>query len=152
MLVDSPAGIEQGFRNAIAGAHDVIVVTTPEVSAVRDADRIIGLVEAAELPPPRLIVNRYRADMVKRGDMMDIPDVEEILAIDLLGVVPEDQSIITSTNRGEVAVYDSQSVAGRSFKDIARRMQGEAIPFARYDVAQAGMMSRLMRALGFARV
>jgi septum site-determining protein MinD len=152
VLVDSPAGIEQGFRNAIAGAHDVVVVTTPEVSAVRDADRIIGLVEAAELPPPRLIVNRFRPEMVKRGDMMDVPDVEEILAIDLLGVVPEDESIITSTNRGEVAVFDGHSPAGSAFKDIARRLQGETIPFARYDVAQVGMMSRLMRALGFARV
>jgi len=152
VLVDSPAGIEQGFRNAIAGATAVIVVTTPEVSAVRDADRIIGLVEAAELPPPRLILNRFRPDMVKRGDMMDVPDVEEILAIDLLGVVPEDQTIITSTNRGEVAVFDSHSPAGSAFKDIARRLQGETIAFQRYEVTQAGMMSRFLRALGFARI
>src|SRR6478672_8196897 len=139
VLVDSPAGIEQGFRNAIAGASEVVVVTTPEVSAVRDADRIIGLVEAAELPPPRLILNRFRPEMVKRGDMMDVPDVEEILAIDLLGVVPEDETIITSTNRGEVAVFDSHSAEGGAFKDIARRLQGETIAFPRYEAAQAGM-------------
>ena len=90
--------------------------------------------------------------MVKKGDMMDVPDVEEILAIELLGVVPEDQTIITSTNRGEVAVYDGQSPAGRAFKDIARRMQGEAIPFPRYEAPPVGAMSRFLRALGFARV
>jgi septum site-determining protein MinD len=153
VLVDSPAGIEQGFRNAIAGAQDVLVVTTPEVSAVRDADRIIGLVEAAELPPPRLIVNRFRPEMVLRGDMMDIADVEEILAIELIGVVPEDQTIITSTNRGEAAVFSDHSPAGAAFKDVARRMQGEQVVFPRYEEPQpVGVMSRLMKALGFARV
>lgn len=153
VLIDSPAGIEQGFRNAIAGAHRVLVVTTPEVSAVRDADRIIGLVEAAEIPPPQLIVNRFRPEMVRRGDMMDVPDVEEILAIALIGIVPEDQSIITSTNRGEAAVFDLYSPAGRSFKDIARRLQGEDVPFPVFEAPPPpGMMGRLMKALGFARV
>ncbi len=152
VLVDSPAGIEQGFRNAIAGAHRVLVVTTPEVSAVRDADRIIGLVEAAEIPPPQLIVNRFRPEMVLRGDMMDIPDVEEILAIALIGVVPEDQSIITSTNRGEAAVFDTYSAAGRAFKDIARRLQGEEVAFPSFQQPPVGVMGRLMKALGFARV
>lgn len=152
VLIDSPAGIEQGFRNAIAGAHEVIIVTTPEVSAVRDADRIIGLVEAAELPPPRLIVNRFRPEMVARGDMMDIPDVEEILAISLIGVIPEDQAIITSTNRGEAAVFASHSPAGAAFKDVARRLGGEEVAFTRYDAPPpAGVMGRLMKALGFAR-
>ena len=132
---------------------EVIVVTTPEVSAVRDADRIIGLVEAAELPPPRLIVNRFRPEMVQRGDMMDIPDVEEILAITLIGVVPEDSAIITSTNRGEAAVFSNTSPAGAAFKDVARRLAGEDVLFPRYDAPPpVGMMGRLMKALGFARV
>jgi len=151
VLVDSPAGIEQGFRNAIAGAHRVVVVTTPEVSAVRDADRIIGLVEAAELPTPELIVNRFRAELVHRGEMMDVSDVEEILAITLVGVVPEDPSIITSTNRGEVAVFDAHSPAGVAFRDIARRLVGEEVSFQRYEPPPpVSVMSRLRRAFGFA--
>ncbi len=150
VIVDSPAGIEQGFRNAIAGANRVLVVTTPEVSAVRDADRIIGLVEAAEIPPPSLIVNRFRPEMVRRGDMMDVPDVEEILAIALIGVVPEDVSIITSTNRGEAAVFDGHSAAGLAFRDIARRLNGEEVHFPRYEPPAEGMMVRLRRAFGFA--
>ncbi|GFP26503.1 septum site-determining protein MinD, partial [Candidatus Hakubella thermalkaliphila] len=101
ILVDCPAGIEQGFRNAIAGADRALLVTTPEVPAVRDADRIIGLLEAADLGDPKLIINRLRPDMVKRGDMMDIEDILEILAIDLIGVIPDDEKIIISTNRGE---------------------------------------------------
>ncbi len=106
VIVDSPAGIEHGFRNAIAGADEAIIVTTPEVSAVRDADRIIGMLEAHELYNPKLILNRLRHDMVKRGDMMDIQDVIEILAIKLLGVVPDDQAVIVATNRGEPVVFD----------------------------------------------
>ncbi len=150
VLVDSPAGIEQGFRNAIAGANRVVVVTTPEVSAVRDADRIIGLVEAAELPSPELIVNRFRPELVARGDMMDIPDVEEILAITLIGVVPEDPSIITSSNRGEAAVFDMHSRAGLAFRDIARRLIGEEVSFPRYEAPQpVTVMGRLRRAFGF---
>jgi len=128
VLIDCPAGIEQGFKNAIAGADKAIVVTTPEVSAVRDADRIIGLLEASELPPPLLILNRIKPSMVKRGDMMTLEDVSEILAIDVLGVVPDDESIIVSTNRGEPCVLDEKSVAGQAFRDITRRVLGEEVP------------------------
>ncbi|CRZ34365.1 septum site-determining protein MinD [Herbinix hemicellulosilytica] len=128
ILLDCPAGIEQGFRNAIAGADRAIVVTTPEVSAVRDADRIIGLLEANDMKDIRLIVNRIRMDMVKRGDMMSSDDVCEILAIDLIGVVPDDENIVISTNQGEPLV-GSDSLAGRAYMNIARRIMGEDIPY-----------------------
>lgn len=129
VLVDSPAGIEQGFKNAIAGANQVILVTNPEVSAVRDADRIIGMVEAAELPAPRLILNRVRADMVRRKEMMSVEDVLEILAIELIGVVPEDNSIVICTNRGESVIQEKGSRAGQAYMNIARRVEGETVPF-----------------------
>jgi len=129
IIVDCPAGIEQGFKNAIAGADRAIVVTTPEVSAVRDADRIIGLLEANELREPKLLLNRVRDDMVKRSEMMSAEDVLEILAIDLIGVVPDDQSIIVATNKGEPAVTDNKSIAGQAYRDIVRRVMGEEVPF-----------------------
>lgn len=129
VVIDCPAGIEQGFKNAISGADRAIVVTTPEVSAVRDADRIIGLLEAHNLKNPTLILNRVRPDMVKRGDMMAIEDVTEILAIDILGVVPDDESIVVSTNRGEPAVADMNSKAGQAFRNISKRLIGETVPF-----------------------
>ncbi len=128
VLIDCPAGIEQGFKNAIAGAGKAIVVTTPEVSAVRDADRIIGLLEANELRNPKLLVNRVRADMVKRGDMMTIDDIVDILAIDIIGVVPDDEKIVVSTNKGEPAVTDNKSLAGEAYRNITRRIMGEDIP------------------------
>ena len=109
ILIDCPAGIEQGFKNAIAGADRAIVVTNPEVSAVRDADRIIGLLEASEMEDIRLVINRIRQDMVKRGDMMNKEDIEQLLAIKLIGLVPDDESIIVSTNKGEPAVLDNKS-------------------------------------------
>ncbi len=129
IIVDCPAGIEQGFKNAISGADRAIVVTTPEVSAVRDADRIIGLLEANEIREPKLLLNRVRDDMVKRGDMMSTEDVLEILAIDLIGVVPDDQSIIVATNKGEPAVTDNKSLAGHAYRNIVRRIMGEEVPF-----------------------
>ena len=128
IIIDCPAGIEQGFKNAIAGADRAIVVTNPEVSAVRDADRIIGLLEANEISDIKLIINRIRQDMVKRGDMMDKQDIVEILAIDLLGIVPDDESIIISTNKGEPAILDSRSNAGKAYKNIAQRILGNNIP------------------------
>jgi septum site-determining protein MinD len=145
-LIDCPAGIESGFRNAIAGADEVLIVTTPEVSAVRDADRIIGLVEAFEKGHPRLILNRIRQSMVSRGEMMSVEDVLQILAIDLVGVVPDDETIITTTNRGEVAVLDNGSRAGRAFTDIARRITGEQVPFMPLD-EQPGLFERLFGGL-----
>jgi len=133
VLIDSPAGIEQGFRNAIAGADQVLIVTTPEVSAVRDADRIIGLVEAAELGPPSLIVNRIKPAMVRRGDMMSVQDVLDILAVNLMGIVPEDESVVISTNRGEAVVFDGYSKAGIAFQNIARRLLGQQVPYLSLD-------------------
>lgn len=128
IIIDCPAGIEQGFKNAIAGADRAIVVTTPEVSAVRDADRIIGLLEAAEISNVKLVLNRLRADMVRRGDMMTLDDVTDILAIDVLGVVPDDEAIVISTNRGEPAVSDPSSKAGQAFRNISKRIMGHDIP------------------------
>ncbi len=127
ILMDCPAGIEQGFKNAIAGADRAIVVTNPEVSAVRDADRIIGLLEANEMEDIRLVINRIRQDMVKRGDMMNREDIEQLLAIKLIGLVPDDESIIVSTNKGEPAVLDEKSSAGKSYREIAKRVLGEEI-------------------------
>ncbi|MBR1735942.1 MAG: septum site-determining protein MinD [Firmicutes bacterium] len=128
IIIDCPAGIEQGFKNAIAGADRAVVVTTPEVSAVRDADRIIGLLEANELNDPMLILNRIRVDMVKNGDMMTMEDVTEILAVDILGVVPDDESIVVSANRGEPAVTDNNSKAGQAYRNITQRILGENVP------------------------
>ncbi|MBX6342085.1 MAG: septum site-determining protein MinD [Thermomicrobiaceae bacterium] len=146
VLIDSPAGIEQGFRNSIAGADEVVVVTNPEVSSVRDADRIVGLVEAAELPTPRLIVNRLDPALVRRGDMMSVDDVTDILSIPLLGVVPNDESIVTSTNRGEPAALDPSSRAGQAFRNIAARLNGEDVPLMTLDEPD-GAWRRFLRAL-----
>lgn len=128
ILVDSPAGIEGGFKNAIAGADEIIVVTNPEISAVRDADRIIGLLEAAEKNPPRLILNRIRIDMVKRGEMLEVDDVLELLGIDLLGIVPDDEGIVVSTNRGEPIIKREDSRAGKAYQNIVKRVLGEKVP------------------------
>ncbi|MBQ2698985.1 MAG: septum site-determining protein MinD [Firmicutes bacterium] len=128
VIVDCPAGIEHGFKNAIAGADEAVVVTTPEMSAVRDADRIIGLLEAADLRNPRLIVNRIRINMVKSGDMMSVEDILEILAIDLLGIVPDDDEIVVSTNKGEPTAMNDNSRPGQAFRNIARRIDGEDVP------------------------
>lgn len=127
IFLDCPAGIEQGFQNAIAGAHRGIVVTTPEVSAIRDADRIIGLLEAAGMNKIHLIVNRIRKDMVKRGDMMSVEDVVDILGIPLIGAVPDDESIVISTNQGE-PIVGTDSFAGQAFYNICGRILGHDIP------------------------
>ncbi len=144
VVIDSPAGIERGFRNAIAPADQVIVVTNPEVSAVRDADRIIGLIEAEEKGPGQLIINRIKPSMVARGDMLSIADVLDILAIDLLGVVPEDEAILISSNRGlPVAMSATNSAsASQAFRNIAQRLEGNDVPIL--DLApQSGILSRL---------
>ena len=136
ILLDCPAGIEQGFQNAIAGADRSIVVTTPEVSAIRDADRIIGLLEANEIHRIDLIINRIRMDMVKRGDMMSTDDVVDILAINLIGVVPDDEHIVIATNQGEPLVGDD-SLAGQAFMNICRRLLGEEVPLMDLDVTDS---------------
>ena len=127
ILLDCPAGIEQGFQNAIAGAERSIVVTTPEVSAIRDADRIIGLLEASGIKKNQLLINRLRVDMVRRGDMMSVEDVTEILAIDLLGVIPDDEQVVIATNQGEPVVGEG-SPAGSAYDRVCRRLTGEEIP------------------------
>ncbi|AUG57018.1 septum site-determining protein MinD [Acetivibrio saccincola] len=147
ILVDCPAGIEQGFKNAIAGANRAIVVTTPEVSAVRDADRIIGLLEANEVRNPKLLINRVRQDMVKRGDMMSIDDIIDILAIDLIGVVPDDKKIIVSTNKGEPAVVDNKSLAGQAYRSITKRIMGQDVPLLNLE-NEEGFMFKIKKLFG----
>ena len=147
ILVDSPAGIERGFRNSIAPADRVIIITNPEVSAVRDADRIIGLVEAEEKGPAQLIINRLNAGMVERGDMLAAEDVLELLAIELIGVVPEDEEVIVGTNRGTPVALESKSKAGQAFRNIAQRIQGETVPFL--DLGQeTGFFDRISKLMG----
>ena len=127
IIVDCPAGIEQGFKNAISGADRAIVVTNAEISSIRDADRIIGLLEASNIRNPELIINRIRPDMVKRGEMMDVEDILDLLSIDLIGVVPEDENIITQTNKGEPAVANKKAASGKAYIEIARRILGENV-------------------------
>lgn len=127
VIIDSPAGIEQGFQYSVAGADKAIIVTTPEISAVRDADRVIGLLESKEIYNPQLLINRIRPDMVKRGDMMNMEDIVDILAIDLLGVIPDDESIVISTNKGEPVVTDGNSLASRAYKNIVDRITGKEV-------------------------
>lgn len=127
ILIDCPAGIEQGFKNAIAGADRAVVVTTAEISAIRDADRIIGLLEASEIKNPELVINRLKPNMVKKGEMMDVDDIVDLLSIDLIGVVPDDEFIITQTNKGEPVVQNRKAPSGRAYVEIARRILGENI-------------------------
>ncbi|EFE87035.1 septum site-determining protein MinD [Fusobacterium periodonticum] len=134
ILIDCPAGIEQGFKNAIVAADEAIVVTTPEVSATRDADRIIGLLEAAGIKSPRLVVNRLRIDMVKDKNMLGVEDILDILAVKLLGVVPDDENVVISTNKGEPLVYKGDSLAAKAFKNIASRIEGIEVPLLDLDV------------------
>ena len=141
ILLDCPAGIEQGFKNAIAAADRALIITTPEVSAIRDADRIIGLLEANDIRKIDLVVNRLRMDMVKRGDMMSIEDVVDILAIHLIGAVPDDENIVISTNQGEPLVGDS-SMAGTAYMNICKRVMGEEVPFLDLNIKE-GFLSKL---------
>ena len=133
IFIDCPAGIEQGFRNAIAAADRAIVVTNPEVSAVRDADRIIGMLESANFKDIKLVVNRIRHEMVKAGNMLSVDDLVEHLCIDLLGVVPEDRNVVISTNKGEPIILNDHSLAAQAFNNIARRILGEEVPIMKLD-------------------
>jgi len=147
ILIDCPAGIEQGFKNAVAGADQAILVTTPDLSAVRDADRIVGLLQAREHKiEPRLVVNRVRPAMVRKGEMMAVEDVNDILAVELLGIVPDDETIITSTNKGEPAVMDTYSKAGEAYRNIVARLEGESIPFMSldYDLGFFGRLKKMI--------
>ncbi len=146
ILIDCPAGIEQGFRNAIAGADKALIVTTPEVSAVRDADRIVGLLEANGIEDHYALINRIRPDMVKRGDMLSVDDVIEVLNIDLIGIVPDDQDIIVSTNKGEPSVVNPKSLAGQGYRNITERLNGNNVPLM--DLDEKSLLGRIKKFFG----
>ncbi|MBC8141702.1 MAG: septum site-determining protein MinD [Armatimonadetes bacterium] len=153
VLIDCPAGIEQGFKNATAGASEAIVVTNPEMSSVRDADRIVGLLEAQDLHNAKLIVNRLRPKMVRSDEALGVADVQEVLGqgVELIGVVPEDERIITSTNRGEPASLDETSLAGKAYRNIARRLRGEDVPFLTgtdLEEKEPGFLDKLFQLFG----
>jgi septum site-determining protein MinD len=133
IIIDSPAGIERGFKNAIAAADRVLVMTNPEISAVRDADRVIGLLEAEGKGPAALIINRLNPVMVRRGDMLSVEDVLDLLAIDLIGIVPEDENVVVASNKGMPLALDGKNKAGQAFQNIARRLLGEKVPFLDLD-------------------
>ncbi|WP_186668565.1 septum site-determining protein MinD [Sporosarcina sp. BP05] len=143
ILIDCPAGIEQGFKNAIAGADRAIVVTTPEISAVRDADRIIGLLEQEDIEPPKLIINRIRRHLMTNGDALDVNDITTHLSIDLLGIVLDDESVITSSNKGEPVVMDPANPAALGYRNIARRILGESVPLMSLAAGKPGFFGKL---------
>lgn len=147
IIIDSPAGIEQGFQNSIAGADIAVIVTTPEISAVRDADRVIGILEAKGLHNPKLIINRIRPEMVKRGDMMNIDDIIDILAINLLGIVPDDEAIVISTNKGEPVVIEDKSMASKAYRNITKRITGEEIELLDLEANEEGKISKILKLL-----
>ncbi|MGB7875273.1 MAG: septum site-determining protein MinD [Anaerolineales bacterium] len=147
VLIDSPAGIERGFRNAIAAADHALVITNPEVSAVRDADRVIGLLEAEEKGSPSLIINRLNPTMVKNHDMLSSEDVIDLLAIRLIGIVPEDETVLVGTNRGTPIVLEPKSMAGQAFRNIAQRLQGQDVPFMDLDNS-GSLWARIQRMAG----
>lgn len=145
IIIDCPAGIEHGFENAVAGADKAIVVTTPEVSAVRDADRIIGKLEAKGFEDHQLVVNRIRPEMTKRGEMLNIDDMTDILAIKLLGIVPDDERIVVSTNKGEPAVTDNDSLAGEAYRNIAKRLMGQDVPLLNLETEETGFFASIKK-------
>jgi len=146
VIIDCPAGIEHGFKVAIAGANQAIVVTTPETAAVRDADRVIGLLQAADLKSPKLIINRIRPNLVREGDMLDIDEIVQVLAIDLLGVVPDDEAIIRNANKGEPTVMRPDTKAAIAYRNIARRILGDSVPLMPLG-EQSGLWSRFRKRL-----
>lgn len=147
VIIDSPAGIERGFRNAIAAADRVLIVTNPEVSAVRDADRVVGILEAEEKGTPYLIINRLNTALVKSNDMLSAEDVLDLLGIHLIGIVPEDESVLIGSNRGTPVVTDVKSRAGQAFRNISKRLQGQDVPFMDLD-SQSGLWTAIQRLAG----
>ncbi len=146
VLVDCPAGIESGFQNAIAAAQEALIVTTPEIAAVRDADRVVGLLEAHNVKQIHLIVNRLRPAMVQANDMMSVQDVQEILSVPLIGIVPDDEQVIVSTNKGEpLVIAETPSLAGTAFDNIARRLEGETVDFLSFVPEEEGFLTRLRK-------
>lgn len=150
ILIDSPAGIEQGYKNAVAGADHAIVVTTPEKSSVRDADRIIGLLEQEEIEPPKLVVNRIRNHMMKTGDMLTVDEIIQVLAIDLLGIVADDDEVIKASNHGEPVAFHPNTKASISYRNIARRILGESVPLQSFE-EEKGMFAKVKKFFGGAR-
>ena len=148
ILIDSPAGIERGFRNAIAPADRVLVITNPEVSAVRDADRVIGILEAEEKHSPALVINRLNPDLVKQHDMLSAEDVLDLLGIQLIGIVPEDEAVIVGSNRGTPVSQDPKSHAGQAFRNIARRLKGQEVPFMDFGNRQSGLWDKIQKMTG----
>lgn len=146
IIIDSPAGIEQGFKNSIAGADEAYIVTTPEISAVRDADRVIGLLEAYGISNPKLIINRIRYDMVKRGDMMNVEDIVDILAIDLLGIIPDDEAIVISTNKGEPVVAEEKHLSAKAYRNICNRILGKEVELLDLENNE-GKLSKVLKLL-----
>lgn len=145
ILVDCPAGIEQGFQNAVAGASEAIVVTTPEMSAIRDADRIIGLLESKEeIKSYKLLLNRVRPNLIESKDMVSVDEVVDILSVELIGIIPEDTGIIVSTNKGEPIVNDEKSLAGKAYNNVARRIIGEDVPFLDLEEPK-GVMAKIKK-------
>lgn len=147
IIIDSPAGIERGFRNAIAPADEVLIVTNPEISAVRDADRIIGLIEAENKGPGKLIINRLKTAMVKRGDMLSAEDIVDILSLDIIGIVPEDEHVIPASNSGVPVTLNENSRAGIAFRNIARRLTGEEVPMMDLEEPE-GFFKRIAKLFG----
>lgn len=148
VIIDCPAGIEQGFRNAIAGADRAIVVTTPENAAVRDADRVIGLLEkSGSVAAPKLVINRIRPNLLKSGDMLEIDDICQVLAIDLIGIVPDDELVIKAANQGEPTVMNPDSRAAIAYRNIARRILGENVPLLQLD-EKTGMFRKVKKFFG----
>ena len=129
VIIDSPAGIDRGFRNAVAGAEEGIIITTPEVSSIRDADRVIGILETYKIEEPYLVINRVKPEMVKRGNMLSVEDVLEILGIKLLGVIPEEEAVVIATNKGEPLIFFERTKSAKSFRDMIKRLEGEEVPF-----------------------
>ncbi len=146
ILIDSPAGIEMGFRNAIAAANEAVIVTTPEVAAVRDADRVVGLLETEDVKKIHLIVNRIRGEMIQMNEMISIADIQDLLVVPLIGAIPDDERIIISTNRGEpLALNPKPSLPGIAFNHIARRLQGEDVPFLDLMANHDNLITRFLR-------
>ncbi|GIM29206.1 site-determining protein [Clostridium polyendosporum] len=145
VLLDCPAGIEQGFENAIVGADKAVVVVNPEITSVRDADRVIGKLDARGLDDHQVIINRLNYEMTQKGDMLDIPDIIETLSVKLLGVVPDDRNITVSTNKGEPIVLDEKASAGQAFRNIARRITGEEIAIMDLSNESSGFLSSLKK-------
>ena len=144
ILLDSPAGIEQGFRNAVEGADGAIVVTTPEISAVSDADRVVGLLEQRDMVyPPRLVINRIRLKMMDDGRAMDVDEITQHLGIDLLGIIIDDDDVIATSNKGDTVVMDPDNLASKGYRNIARRLMGESVPLMKLEQKKVGFWQRL---------